>query len=494
MEMSNRLVGRSQRIYLQTPENGTLLLGLQDLIDNNNHPDVCIVQGHEVYILADGDGLTSSCDERNNLCPPVNQLEVRVIEGDSDNKSSAQDEELTSLSWLQNTNLLQSINLKAAAEQKKIIMEKKPVAKSIEQAPPTESDETESSWDGSNLSYPDATPPQPSPSQISLHSNNGDESSSKPPHSFSTLIFLAIESSASKALPVRDIYSWITQHFPYYRSAPVGWKNSVRHNLSLNKCFYKVECGLNLSKGSFWMVDPQHRPQLIQSLCKVSYIKADLIQDLMKQTAPPVSLVATLPTKTKDLPVPQESTVKQTYKTISPPSSSSIRSNANLPDPKLFPFLSRRLAFNTVEDPDVEVSAAKAMLTLGQSHVMNNNQNESDCGVTNESSSCQSSPSDDHTYSFSPRPLVKPLPRKLHGIIGPLKRERAIEQKLAEHVPDMVRELEISSSEPISYDSSQSPRPVKLKRTSATNKSNGLGRVRARGRGKSRGRGRAKCR
>ncbi len=27
--MSNRVVGRSQRIYLQTPENGTLLLGLQ---------------------------------------------------------------------------------------------------------------------------------------------------------------------------------------------------------------------------------------------------------------------------------------------------------------------------------------------------------------------------------------------------------------------------------------------------------------------------------
>lgn len=265
------------------------------------------------------------------------------------------------------------------------------------------------------------------------------------------------------------------------------------------------------------MVDPQHRPQLIQSLCKVSYIKAELIQDLMKETAPPVSLVATLPTTTKDLPVPQESSVKQTYKTISPPSSSSIRLNANLPDPKLFPFLSRRLAFNTVEDPDVEVSAAKAMLTLGQSHMMNNNRNELDCGgkqlvndshlvwliifscylsykVTNESSSCQSSPSDDHTYSFSPRPLVKPLPRKLHSIVGPLKRERAMEQKLAEHVPDMVRELEISSSEPISYDSSQSPRPIKLKRASATNKSNGLGRGRARGRGKSRGRGRAKCR
>lgn len=128
------------------------------------------------------------------------------------------------------------INLKTSAEQRKALVEKKQV-KPIETLP--ESDETESSWDGSNLSYSDVTPPQ-----VKLQQPNGDESSSKPPHSFSTLIFLAIESSPSKALPVRDIYSWITQHFPYYRNAPVGWKNSVRHNLSLNKCFYKVECGL----------------------------------------------------------------------------------------------------------------------------------------------------------------------------------------------------------------------------------------------------------
>ena len=146
------------------------------------------------------------------------------------------------------------INLKAAAEQKKIILEKKPASatstKPIESSShlPVESDETESSWDGSNLSYTDVSPPQasqPLNQAVLQHSNNnGDESSSKPPHSFSTLIFLAIESSSTKALPVRDIYSWITQHFPYYRSAPLGWKNSVRHNLSLNKCFYKVECGL----------------------------------------------------------------------------------------------------------------------------------------------------------------------------------------------------------------------------------------------------------
>lgn len=65
--------------------------------------------------------------------------------------------------------------------------------------------------------------------------------SSKPPFSFSCLIFMSIENSPHKALPVKDIYNWIVEHFPYYKNAPNGWKNSVRHNLSLNKCFRKVE-------------------------------------------------------------------------------------------------------------------------------------------------------------------------------------------------------------------------------------------------------------
>lgn len=65
--------------------------------------------------------------------------------------------------------------------------------------------------------------------------------SSKPPYSFSCLIFMAIEDSEQKALPVKEIYAWILDHFPYFRNAPTGWKNSVRHNLSLNKCFQKVE-------------------------------------------------------------------------------------------------------------------------------------------------------------------------------------------------------------------------------------------------------------
>lgn len=85
----------------------------------------------------------------------------------------------------------------------------------------------------------------PSPKQ-KQHPNNIPydplvHTTSKPPYSFSSLIFMAIEDSVQKALPVKEIYAWIIQHFPYFKTAPTGWKNSVRHNLSLNKCFQKVE-------------------------------------------------------------------------------------------------------------------------------------------------------------------------------------------------------------------------------------------------------------
>lgn len=63
----------------------------------------------------------------------------------------------------------------------------------------------------------------------------------RPPFSFSCLIFMAIESSPDKVLPVRCIYSWITHHFPFYRYEKLAWKNTVRHKLSRSKCFKRLD-------------------------------------------------------------------------------------------------------------------------------------------------------------------------------------------------------------------------------------------------------------
>lgn len=72
------------------------------------------------------------------------------------------------------------------------------------------------------------------------YNENGEEVH-KPPLSFACMIFMALESSPTKTLPVKEIYDWIVWKFPFYRTAASGWKNSIRHNLSLNKCFKKVD-------------------------------------------------------------------------------------------------------------------------------------------------------------------------------------------------------------------------------------------------------------
>jgi len=100
---------------------------------------------------------------------------------------------------------------------------------------------------------------------------------------------MALKNSKTGSLPVSEIYSFMKEHFPYFKvrnlckstldnrwtesnkcylqyivdnfvsqTAPDGWKNSVRHNLSLNKCFEKVENKMSGSsrKGCLWALNP----------------------------------------------------------------------------------------------------------------------------------------------------------------------------------------------------------------------------------------------
>ncbi|KAF9814957.1 hypothetical protein SFRURICE_008768, partial [Spodoptera frugiperda] len=80
----------------------------------------------------------------------------------------------------------------------------------------------------------------------------------KPAYSYSCLIAMALKNSRTGSLPVSEIYNFI-QHFPYFKTAPNGWKNSVRHNLSLNKCFEKIEkpsTNGSQRKGCLWAMNP----------------------------------------------------------------------------------------------------------------------------------------------------------------------------------------------------------------------------------------------
>ncbi|XP_032110371.1 forkhead box protein M1 isoform X5 [Sapajus apella] len=79
--------------------------------------------------------------------------------------------------------------------------------------------------------------------------------SERPPYSYMAMIQFAINSTERKRMTLKDIYTWIEDHFPYFKHiAKPGWKNSIRHNLSLHDMFVR-ETSAN-GKVSFWTIHP----------------------------------------------------------------------------------------------------------------------------------------------------------------------------------------------------------------------------------------------
>jgi len=83
----------------------------------------------------------------------------------------------------------------------------------------------------------------------------------RPPFTYAALIRQAINESRGRQLTLNEIYNWFQANFAFFRRNAATWKNAVRHNLSLHKCFSRVE---NV-KGAVWTVDEaefyRRRPQ-----------------------------------------------------------------------------------------------------------------------------------------------------------------------------------------------------------------------------------------
>ncbi|KAG5754262.1 hypothetical protein H9Q69_000380 [Fusarium xylarioides] len=86
----------------------------------------------------------------------------------------------------------------------------------------------------------------------------------KPALSYADLIAMAIFRSPNRRLTLAQIYKWISDNYSFYSPTDAGWQNSIRHNLSLQKAFVKIERPKDdPGKGHYWVIKPGHEAQYL---------------------------------------------------------------------------------------------------------------------------------------------------------------------------------------------------------------------------------------
>ncbi|KAJ2161889.1 hypothetical protein GGF46_001080 [Coemansia sp. RSA 552] len=132
-----------------------------------------------------------------------------------------------------------------------------------------------------------AAPPPPPPGSVAARpgasevrilpaterpgSGDGQKQSTyaKPMYSYASLIAQAINSTPQAKVTLNGIYTYIMANYPYYKHAQNGWQNSIRHNLSLNKAFVRVQRASNEpGKGSYWAIDDEYKGQFANGVYK----------------------------------------------------------------------------------------------------------------------------------------------------------------------------------------------------------------------------------
>ena len=88
----------------------------------------------------------------------------------------------------------------------------------------------------------------------------------RPIFSYSFLIALSLLSSPKNQLTLSEICQWIAEAFPYFKySRSINWRNSIRHNLSLNGAFKKTTKSSD-GKSHLWTFQEGHEGKYFKDL------------------------------------------------------------------------------------------------------------------------------------------------------------------------------------------------------------------------------------
>ncbi|XP_047734750.1 forkhead box protein R1 isoform X2 [Prionailurus viverrinus] len=177
-----------------------------------------------------------------------------------------------------------------------------PSSPSSEQSPPqkrfasspstwelTEEEEAEDQDDSSSVALP--SPHKRAPLQSRRFRQASSQEGrlwSRPPLNYFHLIALALRNSAPCGLNVQQIYSFTRQHFPFFRTAPEGWKNTVRHNLCFRDSFEKVPASVQGGAGTrprscLWKLTEEGRRRFAEEARALASSRLESIQRCMSQ-------------------------------------------------------------------------------------------------------------------------------------------------------------------------------------------------------------------
>ncbi|KAK3520829.1 hypothetical protein QTP70_033051 [Hemibagrus guttatus] len=215
--------------------------------------------------------------EEEVVSPATKVKEITKSSSFNNSSSDNLDDSLTSLQWLQEFSIL------SASGRQEVISTSQHQSNLFEQQLGGEAPASPLAGDLATIGMP-LTPGKPTATAVPAlctlpslvaHGHCPDEVDYKtnphvkPPYSYATLICMAMQASKKSKITLSCIYKWITDNFCYFRHADPTWQNSIRHNLSLNKCFVKVPRQKDEpGKGGFWKIDPEYAERLLTGAYK----------------------------------------------------------------------------------------------------------------------------------------------------------------------------------------------------------------------------------